>query len=223
MEIHWEFKRGSQAISAELGMRRRTPCYKRELTMMDIKFRYKSIRTSMRNGTCLLLAGLLSVGSPLMAGEPVPIGATEEIRSSDVVLHNGGVLQGTVLNTEGQPVSGVTVNILHKEASVATTVSNEEGKFAVRGLRNGAHIIEVGTKHQAVRLWGTNTAPPAAIENVAVVLDEEAVRGQMFRRGGGGMRGGLPGSRIGGLALIGAATAITLGTTLDNNATPASP
>jgi hypothetical protein len=186
--------------------------------MMDIRFRYKSIATSLRNGTCLLLAGMLSVGSPLMAGEPVQIGSTEEIRSSDVVLHNGGVLQGTVLNTEGQPVSGVTVRIVHKENSVATTVSNEEGKFAVKGLRNGAHMIEVGTKLQPVRLWGTNTAPPAAIENVAIVVDEEAVRGQMF--GGGG---GLPGSGIGGLVLIGAATAITLGTTLDNNAAPASP
>lgn len=168
-----------------------------------------------------MLAGLLSVGSPLMAGDPVQIGATEAIRSSDVVLHSGGVLQGTVLNTEGQPVVGVKVNIIHKEASVAATVSNEEGQFSVKGLRNGAHIIEVGTKLQPVRLWATNTAPPAAIENVAIVVDEEAVRGQMFG-GRGGMLGG-GGLGIGGLVLIGAATAITLGTTLDNNAKPASP
>ncbi len=186
--------------------------------MMDIKFRYKSIAASMRKGTRLFLAGLLAVGTPLMAGEPVQIGASDEVRSSDVVLHNGGVLQGTVMNTEGQPVAGAKVNVLHKEASVASTVSNEEGKFAVKGLRNGAHIIEVGKKLQPVRLWGTNTAPPAAIENVAIVVDEEAVRGQMF--GGGG---GLLGSSLGGFALIGAATAITLGTTLDNNAKPASP
>lgn len=191
--------------------------------MMDIRFRYKSIAVSMRNATSLLLAGLISVGTPLMAGEPVQIGSTDDVRWSDVVLHNGGVLQGTVLNTEGQPVSGVTVNILHNENSVATTVSSEEGKFAVKGLRNGAHTIEVGTKHQPVRLWGTNTAPPAAIENVAVVVDEDAVRGQMFGGSGGMLGGGMFGSNIGGLMIIGAATAITLGTTLDNNATPASP
>jgi hypothetical protein len=175
--------------------------------------------------TCVILAGLVSFGSPLMAGDPVQIGASEEVRSSDVVLHAGGELHGTVLNTEGQPVPGVTVSIFHSERSVATTVSNDEGKFAVKGLRNGAHIIEVGTKHQSVRLWGTNTAPPAAIENVAVVVDEEAVRGQMFGGGGGRMLGGngLMGSGIGGLMIVGAVTAITLGTTLDNNATPASP
>ena len=191
--------------------------------MMDIKFRYKSIRTSMRNSTSLLLAGLLSFGSPLVAGEPVQIGAREQIYSSDVVLHNGGVLHGTVLNTEGQPVSGVKVSILHKEISIAITVSNEEGKFAVKGLRNGAHTIEVGSKYQPVRLWGTNTAPPAAIENVAIVIDEEAVRGQMFGGGGSMPGGGFLGSRIGGLMLVGGAAAITLATTLDNNATPASP
>ena len=196
--------------------------------MMDIKFRYKLVSTSMRNGTFLLLAGLVSLGSPLMAGEPVQIRATEEIRSSDVVLQNGGVLQGTVLNTEGQPVSGVTVSIHHKESSIAKTVSGADGKFAVKGLRNGAHLIEVGTQRQPVRLWGTDIAPPAAIENVAVVIDEEAVRGQML--GGGTALGGALGSGVGWLIIVGGATAITLGTTLDNSATlpdqnpaPASP
>ena len=191
--------------------------------MMNVKYKHNYFATTVRKGATLLLVGILSVGSPLMAGEPVQIGSTDDVRWSDVVLHNGGVLQGTVMNTEGQPVSGVTVNILHNENSVATTVSSEEGKFAVKGLRNGAHIIEVGTKHQPVRLWGTDTAPPAAIENVAVVVDEDAVRGQMFGGGGGMLGGGMLGSNIGGLMIIGAATAITLGTTLDNNATPASP
>lgn len=186
--------------------------------MMDIRFRYKSIVTSLRNGTCLLVAGMVSVGSPLMAGEPVQIRSTEEIRPSDIVLHHGGVLQGTVLNTEGQPVSGVTVKIGHNQNTVAKTLSNAEGKFAVKGLRNGAHMIEVGAKLRPVRLWETNTAPPAAIENVAIVVDEEAVRGQMF--GGGGR---WPGSGIRAFVLIGGVAAITLGTTLDNDARPASP
>ena len=59
---------------------------------------------------------------------------------------------GTVLSTEGQPVSGMAVSILHHESTVATTVSNEEGEFAVKGLRHGAHVIKVGSKQQPVRL-----------------------------------------------------------------------
>ena len=185
---------------------------------MNINFHYTRLARTFRNGTCLLLSGLLAVGSPLMAAEPT------EVRTHDVALNAGGFLNGTVLNTEAQPIAGVAVNVLQNEHVVAKTVSNEEGKFTVKGLRNGAHVIEVGQHQQRVRLWGTNTAPPAAIENVAIVVDEETVRGQMFG-GGGGMLGGggLSGGAIGGLALIGAATAITLGTTLDNNATPASP
>ncbi len=56
---------------------------------------------------------------------------------------------------------------------------------------------------------------------MAIVVDEETVRGQMFGGGGGFGGGGLGG--LAGLGLIGAATAVTLGTTLGNNATPASP
>ena len=186
--------------------------------MTNLTYHYRPQMKFLTKSISAVLAGLLSVGTPLMASEPVQINTVEEVRAFDVVLHSGGVVHGTVLNTEGQPVSGVAVNILHHEATVATTVSNEDGKFAVKGLRNGAHIIEVGAKQQAVRLWGSNTAPPAAIENVAIVVNEEAVRGQML-----GGTGGLLRSNIGGIVLIGAATAITLGTTLDNNAAPASP
>ncbi len=186
--------------------------------MTNLTCHYRPQMKFLTKSISAVLAGLLSVGTPLMAGEPVQINTVEEVRAFDVVLHSGGVVHGTVLNTEGQPVSGVAVNILHHEATVATTVSNEDGKFAMKGLRNGAHIIEVGAKQQAVRLWGSNTAPPAAIENVAIVVNEEAVRGQML-----GGTGGLLRSNIGGIVLIGAATAITLGTTLDNNAASASP
>ena len=176
----------------------------------------RSITRSLKSGTCLLLAGLLTVGSPLMASEPV------EVRSSDVALSTGGLLNGTVLNTAAQPVVGVAVNVLHDDKVVATSTTNEQGEFTVKGLRNGAHVVKVGTTQHAVRLWGTDTAPPTAVENIAIVVDEETVRGQlgmpMVRQTGGFIR-----SNAGALLLIGGAVAITLGTTLDNDAQPASP
>ena len=183
---------------------------------MSFNLRHNRFIKSLRHGICLLLAGLLSVGSPLMAGEPV------EIRSSDVALNAGGMLKGTILNTAVQPVAGVAVNVLHEDKVVATSMSNEQGEFTVKGLRNGAHVIKVGETQQAVRLWGTDAAPPAAVENIAIVVDEETVRGQMGPRLGNQVRGFL-GSNAGALLLIGGAVAIVLGTTLDDNATPASP
>ena len=183
---------------------------------MSLNLRKNWIVKSLRNCTCLLLAGLLSVGTPLMAGEPV------EIRATDVSLHSGGLLRGTVLNISAQPVAGVTVTVLHLDKVVATSMSNEQGEFSVKGLRNGAHVIKVGALRQAVRLWGTDTAPPAAVENIAIVIDEETIRGQTGT-GAGNQLGGFIGSNVGALLLIGGAGAIVLGTTLDNNANPASP
>ena len=183
---------------------------------MSLNLRQNWIFKSLRNGTCLLLAGLLSVGTPLMAGEPV------EIRSTDVSLHVGGFLKGTVLNTAAQPMAGVPVNVFHEDKVVATSMSNEQGEFTVKGLRNGAHVIKVGATQQTVRLWGTDTAPPAAVENIAIVVDAETIRGQMGT-GPGNQVGGFIGSNFGALLLIGGAGAVVLGTTLDNNAIPVSP
>lgn len=184
--------------------------------MFDIKFSFKTIAKSTRQMTSLLLAGLVSVGSPLLAGEPVRIGAPVEARVSDVALHQGGIPHGTVLNAEAQPVAAVAVSVVHNESVVATTLSNEKGEFTVKGLRSGAHVIKAGPTQQAVRLWVGNASPPSAIEDMAIVVDEEAVRGKMFG-GGGGTFGNFLGSKIGGLMLIGGATAITLGTTLANS------
>ena len=184
--------------------------------MMNFNVRHNSTAKSIRNGISLLLAGLLSVGSPLMAGEPV------EIRSSDVALNEGGLLKGTVLNTAAQPVTGVAVDVLHADKVVATSISNDQGEFTVKGLRNGAHVVKVGTTQKTVRLWGSDTAPPAAMENIAIVVDDEAVRGQSGLVSGS-QAGGFIASNAGALLLIGGAAAITLGTTLDNHAEPVSP
>lgn len=167
---------------------------------------------TIRKCICSLLAGSLSVGVPLFAGDPVGI------RSADVALNTGGLLRGTVLNTAARPVSGISVSVLHDDKTVATVLSDEKGDFSVKGLRNGAHVVQAGTTHQIVRLWGTNSAPPAAVETIAIVVDDETIRGQS----GGGI-GGL--GRLGTWGLIGIATAVTLGTTLGNDAknSPASP
>ncbi|HQZ66857.1 MAG TPA: carboxypeptidase-like regulatory domain-containing protein [Planctomycetaceae bacterium] len=171
----------------------------------------------LRKYTCLLLAGLLCVGTPVIAGEPA------KICSSDVALNEGGLLRGTVLTTEAQPVAGITVHVLHEEKVVAKTTSDERGEFSVKGLRNGAHTVQIGSTRQSVRLWGTNSAPPAAVENVAIVVDDETVRGQN-RMLPIAQPGTFLANNMGKLLLLGGAVAIVLGTTLDNgHDSPASP
>ena len=139
----------------------------------------------------------------------------------DVALNDGGLIRGTVLSTAAQPVAGVAVAILHNENNVATVLSDKKGEFAVKGLRNGAHVLQAGTTRQIVRLWGINSAPPTAVENIAIVVDEEAVQGQLY--GDGGLGGGI--GRLGEVGELGVATAVTLGTTPGNdaNSIPANP
>lgn len=124
-----------------------------------------------RKALSLLLATIISVGNTAFAGSAV------EIRSNDVSL-NQGVLVGSVVNTSALPVSGIRIHLLHKETVVATAISDEKGQFVVKGLRNGGHVLQVGTTQQPVRFWSQQSAPPSSSTQMAVVVDEDVVRGQ---------------------------------------------
>lgn len=182
---------------------------------MKFLFCTNPIPKLLRNATCLLLSGLLSAATPVLAGEPA------EIRSSDVALTTGGVLSGTVLNPAALPVAGVAVNVLHEDKVVAKSMSNEKGEFTVKGLRNGAHVVKVGTTHLRVRLWSADAAPPAAVENLAVVVNDDVVRGQaaLGALGGGGSAGMAAAVLVAG---VGGSIAYNESTNNDNK-TPASP
>lgn len=176
-----------------------------------------SVRQSCRSGLCLLLAGLMLTGGPVLADGPV------EIRAKDVALSDSGSLNGTVLNSAAQPVSDVAIQVLHEGKVVASTKSDAEGKFAIRGLRNGAHVIQVGGIQQPVRFWGQDAAPPAALSQMAIVVPDDVVRGQA-----GYLPIVSPGfydSSAAAFLVIGAGVAITLGTTLaaDDYEQPVSP
>lgn len=184
-----------------------------------VSFRSSTASTywTMRKSISLLLAGLISANSPVFAELPV------EIRSTDVTLVQQGLLKGTVLNTSAQPVIGVPVHILHGEAIVASAVSDEEGQFSISGLRNGSHIIQVGSVQQPVRFWETTTAPPASTSHMAIVVDEEIVRGQQGFQPGNTVAGTIS-SNLGMILLIGGGIGIVLGTTMSaDNYSPKAP
>lgn len=100
-------------------------------------------------------------------------------RGADVVLQESGSLRGSVVNELGQPIAAAKVQVLQGDRVVATTTSNEEGRFAVRSLRNGTHVIRVEGAAQVVRFWSETAAPPTAINDVTIVVQPDAlVRGQ---------------------------------------------
>lgn len=167
-----------------------------------------------------VLAVATTLGAPVLGSGPV------ELRSRDVVL-NGGKLEGTVVNREAQPVSGLTVRLFHGENLIATTTSDERGQFSVTGLRNGGHVLCTGEDRQNVRFWGTQAAPPAAVNRVTMVVDEAVVRGQCGDACGEGS-GGLLTSVMGNPAVLlliggGVVGVVALAASNDNDDQPASP
>ena len=167
---------------------------------------------SIRSSVCVALSMVMLVGSPVLAAEAVAV------RSADYTLGQKGVLVGTVLNQQGQPAAGLPVQVLHDGRVIATAYSNEQGEFSVESLRNGIHTVQLGETQHPVRFWSNASAPPTAANRMAIVVDEEVVRGQCGEGcGEGGCRPrGLTWGTACGVLLIGGAVAATLALTLDD-------
>ena len=164
---------------------------------------------SIQGGVLVLWSMAILMGSPLLASETVAI------RSSDYLLGQEGVLAGSVFNRSGLPVSGLPVQILHDDQVVATAVSDENGEFAVHGLRNGQHSVRLGASRQPVRFWSKSAAPPATQARMALVIDEEIVRGQISE--------GLGIGTVAGIGIFSAILTATIYTTVVEDRSPASP
>jgi hypothetical protein len=107
------------------------------------------------------------------AGEaPLPALAT-----TDIALAEGGLLHGVLVNMENAPVGGATVQFWMQEHEVATTQTDAEGRFAVRGLRGGTYRVVSGDAVQMCRLWAPGTAPPQALRGLVLVGGTSVVRG----------------------------------------------
>lgn len=174
-------------------------------------------QSSVTSSRCVrvMLSVVMLIGTPVFASETV------EIRSSDYLLGQEGLLAGGVFNKSGQPVAGLPVQVLHENQVIAVALSDEQGHFAVQGLRNGQHTLKLGASQQPVRFWNHAAAPPAAQARMAIVVDEEVVRGQCGSEscgeGCGGSQGGLGWGTAVGVLVIGGAVATTLALTLDDN------
>jgi hypothetical protein len=100
------------------------------------------------------------------------------VRVQDVRLGKGGVLTTRVVDLQGRPQAGQSVEVLHRGQAVATAVSNPQGLVVISGLRPGQHEISTSSGVLVCRFWADGSAPPAAVSTPAVVNDGELVRGQ---------------------------------------------
>lgn len=117
----------------------------------------------------------LAVGNDVAAADAA---ATQSWRVVDVELRSGGTLLGQVVDAGAQPVAGNDVSILSGSKSVASTRTDEDGRFAVAGLHGGVHQVYAGDTAQVCRLWAPGTAPPKSPSAVQIVTGRDVVRGQ---------------------------------------------
>ncbi|HTQ40708.1 MAG TPA: carboxypeptidase-like regulatory domain-containing protein [Pirellulales bacterium] len=81
---------------------------------------------------------------------------------SDVALQAGNVLQGQVVDSAGQPVSGAPVSLLQQQQEIAKATTAADGSFQVNGVRGGVYRVVTFQGDGTYRAWPMNAAPPAA-------------------------------------------------------------
>ena len=122
--------------------------------------------------TVLLLQPQMVLAAPTDA-EP----SAAAISVVDVALQPGGVLQGQLVNGQGQQLAGRPVRVANG-LQQWNAVTDAEGRFAVQGLTGASYQIQMGHEFQMVRAWSEGTAPPKAVDSVLMVPDDSVVLGQ---------------------------------------------
>lgn len=134
-----------------------------------------------------------------MAGAPAPLDVV------DVALRDGGLFVGRVVNEHGKPFAEAEVVMMQAGEEVAKTTTDENGAFAVQGLRSGQYQVASEGGVVAYRLWAPETAPPAANATAQIVTGQTVINGQW---GGGGVMNFIRSHPM--LVAAGVATAIAV-------------
>jgi hypothetical protein len=149
--------------------------------------RMKRIRWMTRAAVGLALIGSLvpehhalaqGPGQRLAQAEPAPAAASPMPDVTDVALTAGGEFSGQVVDAQGRPQAGTNVMVCKQQQVVATTTTDQQGQFSMRGLQGGMYQVVAGQGMQSFRLWAPGTAPPAARQSALVVASDQVVRGQ---------------------------------------------
>ena len=134
-------------------------------------------------GAAMSLAalGIVLPQAPVLAQDgtsaPRIVAKADNKLAADVVLLEGA-FTGRVVDHAGQPLKGRSVILKQGEKEVARATTNEKGVFAVQNIRPGNYVATSGNTSGTFRVWGEQTAPPAAKGHALLVMGENGARGQ---------------------------------------------
>jgi hypothetical protein len=103
----------------------------------------------------------------------------------DIGMKQDGVFTGRVVDHTGAPARGAEVVVRQGDKVVTTVKTDDQGTFAVSGLRGGLYDVSSGKTSGQFRVWTESAAPSAAKETALIVLGENGTRGSIGGIGGG--------------------------------------
>ena len=98
---------------------------------------------------------------------------------TDVALGPGGVLLGQVVDQRGTALTKVPVALRDQANVIANTETDQQGYFAVRGLKSGVYQVVAAEGQGTFRVWAAEIAPPSAQQGALIVSGEDTVRGNL--------------------------------------------
>lgn len=114
---------------------------------------------------------------------PVPSTGTDSVPPAmavrDVRMSRDGFVRGQVLDANGRPLSVELALSRPGETSPRLSRTDDAGRFAFGDVAPGVVELRIAEEAVAVRVWRTETAPPAAVEEILLVaVDGQLTRGQ---------------------------------------------
>ena len=127
----------------------------------------------------VLLLGCLGMILPQVVLAEAPAAHWQAHKTMDIVLFHGGLLLGQVVNPQGHPKADAVVFIRQRDREVTQVRTDDQGRFAVRGLSGGAYELVTADTSRQIRAWSKITPPPAASQVALLIVAGTTVRGQI--------------------------------------------
>ena len=112
-----------------------------------------------------------------LAAQPAPQAPVVQVAVTDVVLHEGNMLAGQLVNAAGAPLANAPVTVSQGTRVIAATHTTNDGVFAVRDLKGGVYTVDAAGTQGVYRVWTANMAPPTA-KPAILMVQGNATRGQ---------------------------------------------
>lgn len=131
---------------------------------------------------CLAMLGIVTPHAPALADSASSARPAVKLQKGnslpDVSLTSGGTMSGRVVDHTGKPLEGAQVSLRQNKKEITTTVTNKEGIYSFKNLKNGVYEVSSGNTDGIFRVWSENTAPPSAKGHALLVMGENGARGQ---------------------------------------------